>query len=104
MTAGNLDEDNLDEAQVLHEGRRRKDLVGETVGDCKITDYLGEGGMGEVYRAFHETLRRPVAVKFLPSRDPEWKARFRQEAQLASAIRTSWEPRILAKTKITATT
>ncbi|MGF1468213.1 MAG: serine/threonine protein kinase [Sandaracinaceae bacterium] len=65
-------------------------LIGTTVdGRYRIEGVLGQGGMGIVYRATHTALNKALAVKVLRpevTRDPEILARFRQEAQSASAI------------------
>ena len=64
-------------------------LVGRTIGRYRITDKLGEGGMGVVYRAQDATLRRDVAIKVLRpeiGRHPERMRRFSQEARAASAL------------------
>jgi serine/threonine protein kinase len=64
-------------------------LIGETLGHYRIVDKIGEGGMGEVYRAHDERLGREVAIKVLPaevSSDPDRLARFEREAKAVAAL------------------
>jgi serine/threonine-protein kinase len=59
------------------------------VGHYEITAKLGEGGMGEVYRAQDSKLQREVAIKMLPldlAADPERLARFEREAKLLASL------------------
>ncbi|NHZ73505.1 MAG: protein kinase [Nitrospirae bacterium] len=64
-------------------------MIGTTLSHFKITDKLGEGGMGEVYRAEDTKLGREVAIKVLPelfAQDAERMARFGREAQVLASL------------------
>ena len=64
-------------------------MVGQTLSHYRIIEKIGEGGMGEVYRAKDTSLKREVAIKVLPDRfteDPQRLARFEREAQLLASL------------------
>ena len=70
--------------------------AGTRIGPHEIVAKIGEGGMGEVYRARDTRLQRDVAVKVLPAgvaADPDRRARFEREAQAVAALS---HPNILA--------
>ena len=61
----------------------------QAIAHYRITSKLGEGGMGEVWRATDTKLGRDVAIKVLPeafARDPDRMARFIREAQMLASL------------------
>jgi formylglycine-generating enzyme required for sulfatase activity/predicted Ser/Thr protein kinase len=64
--------------------------VGTRLGPYEILAKLGEGGMGEVYRARDAKLGRDIAIKVLPARvGAEARARFEREARVVAALNDS---------------
>ena len=62
---------------------------GTRLGVYQITAPLGEGGMGQVWRATDTTLGRQVAIKILPdafTSDPDRLARFEREARTLASL------------------
>src|SRR6516165_7887194 len=64
-------------------------MIGENIAHYHISAKLGEGGMGEVYRATDTKLHRDVAIKVLPqsfAQDAERMTRFTREAQVLASL------------------
>src|ERR1700682_467920 len=71
-------------------------MTGSLVGHYRVLEKIGEGGMGEVFRARDERLGRDVALKLIrpsSSTNPDHLRRFDQEARAAAALNP---PNILA--------
>lgn len=65
---------------------------GVRLGVYEVTAKIGEGGMGEVWRATDTSLARQVAIKILPERfahDPERLARLQREARTLASLNHS---------------
>ena len=64
-------------------------MIGKTLSHYKVLEKIGQGGMGEVYRAEDTNLDREVAIKVLPeqfTQDPQRLARFEREAKLLASL------------------
>ena len=64
-------------------------LEGTELGPYRILEQVGSGGMATVYKAYHTSMDRYVAIKVLPeqmSQDPELISRFRREAQVIAKL------------------
>jgi serine/threonine protein kinase len=62
---------------------------GTRLGVYEVSQQIGEGGMGQVYRARDTKLNRDVALKVLPDAftlDPDRLARFKREAQVLASL------------------
>jgi len=78
------------DTRVLSEGREGMSLAsGQQFGIYAIAEVIGEGGMGQVYRATDTTLDRDVAIKVLPesfASDAERVSRFDREAKTLASL------------------
>jgi len=63
--------------------------VGENIGPYRIVEQLGQGGMATVFKAYHASLDRYVAIKALHpafNQDPNFEARFQREARVVAKL------------------
>ena len=83
-----LQEANLELDRVREEGNRGR-WSGERLGPWLLSRLIGQGGMGDVYEAFHESRELRAAVKLLlpeSARDPDRRKRFLREAELIGRL------------------
>jgi serine/threonine protein kinase len=79
----------LDVAAQVVAAAQGKLLTGQPLGHYRVLDFIGAGGMGQIYQAEDLRLNRKVALKLLPkefTQDEERVLRFKQEARAASAL------------------
>jgi hypothetical protein len=78
------------EVTVLEASSEPDPHIGTLLGQYRIDQRLGQGGMGTVYRGVQLSIDRPVAVKLIngdAERNPDFTARFRREAQAMAKLR-----------------
>lgn len=66
-----------------------EDLSGKQLGQYRLVAPLGEGGMAFVYKAYHPSMERYVAIKILPrhyAAEPDFIHRFKQEARIIANL------------------
>ena len=73
------------QAQAIYQGKTR----GLIMGDYVVLDRIGQGGMGQVYKAQHKLMKRVVALKTLPAvttKSERASKRFRREVEVAARL------------------
>ncbi|MHB8872624.1 MAG: serine/threonine protein kinase, partial [Myxococcaceae bacterium] len=79
-----LFEDHPDQRTLVHDP-----LVGQSVGEFRVTEVIGVGGMGVVYKGVHPLIGKTVAMKVLrpeAADDPEQVKRLLDEARALTAV------------------
>ncbi len=69
-----------------------QELIGKTIGQYRIIEQIGKGGMATIFKAYQPSVDRYVAIKVLPlefARDPNFVKRFEQEAKAIAALEHS---------------
>jgi eukaryotic-like serine/threonine-protein kinase len=82
-------EEEIRQGRVVQQRFLPEALIGQMLSHYHLTDTLGRGGMGVVYRGKDVNLGRPVAIKVLPGgvlADPNARQRFRREARVLSRL------------------
>jgi serine/threonine protein kinase len=70
-------------------GNGNNSLIGQQLGIYQVQAHLGQGGMAQVYKAYHTRLRREVAIKVIRSEIAEragFRERFEREAQMIASL------------------
>src|SRR4029078_7249192 len=65
------------------------ELAGRNFGPYRLLEQIGAGGMATVYKAYHASMDRYVAIKVLPqhlARDPNFRARVQHEARTIARL------------------
>jgi serine/threonine protein kinase len=71
---------------VLESPRFEPLTAGTRIGPYELVSFIGAGGMGQVYKAKDTRLNRVVAIKVLPSANPDRRERFHREAETIAAL------------------
>ena len=72
------------QAEAIYRGKPK----GLVLGDYALLEHIGQGGMGQVFKAQHRRMKRIVALKKLPpelTKSPEAIGRFQQEVEAAAS-------------------
>jgi predicted Ser/Thr protein kinase len=80
---------DFDKVEAKHPITNPGALSGTNLGQYKVLEPIGRGGMGEVYRGYHPGLDRTVAIKVLPqffASEQEFAKRFEREAKSVASL------------------
>lgn len=87
LVANALARARRERSEAREQARQAREQASE-LGAYRLLTKLGEGGMGEVWRAEHRQLARPAAIKLMRDlgKNPEFAARFVREAQVIASL------------------